>query len=146
MIGYSQFTNLLKQFADNHKVGIRFISEFREQLPNLSTAEIEFPILFVEPVGADTKELTNTLDVNVYCLDRLRKDRKNTEDVLNDTLMILNQDLTRWLEDEVKVLESELPYPAQVYNNYLLDYTAGWSIRLSVDIERIGLCEIPLNN
>jgi len=46
MIGYSQFTNLLKQFADNHKVGIRFISEFREQLPNLSTAEIEFPILF----------------------------------------------------------------------------------------------------
>jgi hypothetical protein len=99
--------------------------------------------MFVEPVTGDTGNNTDVTEINVYCLDRLRKDRKNTNDVLSDTKMILSQDLTRWLEEGQQDIEIERSYPCEPLNNYLLDYTAGWSMRVRVLNERISICEVP---
>ena len=143
MISYNEILTVIEAFANGHKFDPRFYAEFREQLPNLSTEGIIFPVMFVEPVTGDTGNNTDVTEINVYCLDRLRKDRKNTNDVLSDTKMILSQDLTRWLEEGQQDIEIERSYPCEPLNNYLLDYTAGWSMRVRVLNERISICEVP---
>ena len=145
MISYNEIITVIEAFANGHKFDPRFYAEFREQLPNLSTEGIIFPVMFVEPVTGDTGNNTDVTEINVYCLDRLRKDRKNTNDVLSDTKMILSQDLTRWLEEGQQDIEIERSYPCEPLNNYLLDYTAGWSMRVRVLNERISICEVPMN-
>ena len=145
MISYNEVLLLLEAFADGHKFRPRFYSEFREQLPNLSTEDLTFPIMFVEPLSGNTQENVGIIEFNVYCLDRIRKDRKNLNDVLSDTKQILSQDLTRWMEEGQQFVEVDRSYPAQAVNNYLLDYTAGWSMRLAVQVERISICEVPFD-
>ena len=146
MISYNEILLILERFANNHKFNPRFYAEFAEQLPNLATEDIEFPVLFCNPVAGDTLENVDVTEVEIYCLDRLRKDRKNTNDVVSDTKQILSQDLTRWLEEGQQDVEIERTYPCQPYNNYLLDYTAGWSMRVSFQTERISICEAPVDD
>lgn len=145
MISYNEILTVIKAFSDGHKFEPRFYSEFLEQLPNLATEDIVFPVIFVEPVSGDTLENTDITEINVYCLDRLRKDRKNTNDIVSDTRMILSQDLTRWLEEGQQDIEVDRSYPATPYNNILLDYTSGWSMRVGIVNERISICEVPVN-
>ena len=146
MISYNEILLILERFANNHKFNPRFYAEFAEQLPNLATEDIEFPVLFCNPVAGDTLENVDVTEVEIYCLDRLRKDRKNTNDVVSDTKQILSQDLTRWLEEGQQDVEIERTYPCQPYNNYLLDYTAGWSMRVRFQNERISICEVPVDD
>jgi len=146
MISYNEILLILERFANNHKFNPRFYAEFAEQLPNLATEDIEFPVLFCNPVAGDTLENVDVTEVEIYCLDRLRKDRKNTNDVVSDTKQILSQDLTRWLEEGQQDIEIERTYPCQPYNNYLLDYTAGWSMRVRFQNERISICEVPVDD
>jgi len=143
MISYNEILTVIETFVDGHKFDLRFEAEFYEQLPNLSTEDLVFPIVFVEPLDGDTGNNTDVTEINVYCLDRLRKDRKNTNDVISDTKQILSQDLTRWLEEGQQDIEIDRSYPATPHNNYLLDYTAGWSMRIRVQNERISICEVP---
>lgn len=145
MTSYNQAIVLLRAFANAHEQVQRFNDEFREQLENFATSGTSWPIMFVEPVGADSlSDFGSYIELNVYCLDRLRKDRKNTSDVVSDTHQILEQDLVTWLEENFEDIGVEFPYPAVPYNNMLLDYVAGWSMRVRVDIERIAECEIPM--
>ena len=145
MISYNEILKVIESFADGHKFKPRFYAEFEEQLPNLATEDIEFPVIFCSPTNGDTLENVEVTEVEIYCLDRLRKDRKNTNDVVSDTKQILSQDLTRWLEEGQQDVEIERAYSCQPYNNYLLDYTAGWSMRVAFHNERISICEVPVD-
>jgi len=104
MISYNQLTTILESFATAHKQIKRFGSEFKEQLPNLSTEGVTFPYLFVVPINKTSVEFVKTLEVEVYCIDRLRKDRENSSDVVSDTEQILT-DLEVWLEDGQDLLD-----------------------------------------
>jgi len=145
MISYNEILKVIEAFTDGHKFKPRFYAEFVEQLPNLATEDIDFPVIFCNPTNGSTLENVEVTEVEIYCLDRLRKDRKNTNDVVSDTKQILSQDLTRWLEEGQQDVEIERAYPCQPYNNYLLDYTAGWSMRVVFHNERISICEVPVD-
>ena len=110
MISYNEILKVIEAFADGHKFKPRFYAEFEEQLPNLATEDIEFPVIFCSPTNGDTLENVEVTEVEIYCLDRLRKDRKNTNDVVSDTKQILSQDLTRWLEEGQQDVEIERAY------------------------------------
>lgn len=146
MISYNEILSVFKRFSDGHRFRPRFLSsEFLEQFQNEATEDIVFPVIFIEPVAGDTLVNVDVTEVNVFCVDRLRKDRKNTNDVVSDTKQILSQDLTRWLEEGQQDIEIERTYPCTPVNNYLLDYTAGWSMRVRIHNERISICEVPFD-
>lgn len=144
MISYNQLIAHLEIFANNHLQIKRFGAEFKEQLPNLSTDGLTFPYLFVVPIATATSEFNKEVEVEVYCLDRLRKDRENANDIVSDTEQILT-DLGVWLEDGQTSVEVVRAYSATPFNNDTLDYVAGWVQRFKFDLERIAECEIPIS-
>ena len=143
MISYNQIVGLIKGFADNHDEIKRFSAEFREQMPNITTDGIEFPYLFLVPVGTSTGEFVKEIEVDVYCIDRLRKDRLNVNDVVSDTEQILT-DLAVWLEDGQESIGVLKQYTATPINNDTLDYVGGWVQKYRLELERIAECEIPM--
>lgn len=142
MISFTNVVTVLKSFADNHLQVHKFGFEFKDQMPNLATVDEKYPLLFVVPVGATPTMNTNELEVDIYCLDRLQKDRSNASYVISDTQLILT-DLTVWLEDSI-YLDVIRSYPMTPINSDLLDYCDGWVMRLRLEVDRIALCEIPI--
>ena len=75
-------------------------------------------------------------------MDRLQKDRTNVNYVISDCNQILN-DLVLWLEEgqnDIEIVGTSTQTPI---NNDLLDYVGGWVLRVRLQVEKIGLCEIP---
>jgi hypothetical protein len=145
MISYNQLIALIESFASNHLQIKRFGAEFKEQLPNLSTDGVSFPYLFMVPIGTVTGEFVKEIEVEIYCIDRLRKDRENTNDIVSDTEQILT-DLGVWLEDGQTSVDVVRSYSAIPINNDTLDFVAGWSQRYKFELERIAECEIPMTD
>jgi hypothetical protein len=143
MISYLQAVNVIKSFADDHLQINRFDFEFKEQMQNLATLNEAYPFLYVVPLASDTITNVNEFEVEIYCVDRLQKDRTNVNYVVSDTNQILN-DLVLWLEegqDDIEIVGTATQTPI---NNDLLDYVGGWVLRVRLQVEKIGLCEIPL--
>lgn len=144
MISYNQAIKVIKQFADAHWQIEKFGFEFKEQMPNIATLDERYPMLFVCPVGSATLTNTREFEIDVYCMDRLMQDRDNSTSIVSDTDLIL-ADFTKWLEegqDDIDVIKA---YTATPINNDLLDYCAGWVMRVRLEVDRIGLCEIPMD-
>lgn len=142
MISYLQAIDVIRTFALNHYFINKFDFEFREQMPNLATIDEAYPLLFVVPVASDTIQNVNEFDIDVYCVDRYQKDRTNVNFVISDCNQTLN-DLVLWLEegqDSIEIVSTSTQTPI---NNDLLDYVGGWVLRLRLQVEKIGLCEIP---
>jgi hypothetical protein len=143
MISYLQAVNVIKTFADDHLQINRFDFEFKEQMQNLATLNEAYPFLYVVPLASDTITNVNEFEVEIYCVDRLQKDRTNVNYIVSDTNQILN-DLVLWLEegqDDIEIVGTATQTPI---NNDLLDYVGGWVLRVRLQVEKIGLCEIPL--
>ena len=144
MISYLQAVNVIKTFADQHLHINKFDFEFKEQMQNLATLNEAYPFLYVVPIASDTIVNVNEFDVEIYCVDRLQKDRTNVNYVISDCNQILN-DLVLWLEEgqnDIEIVGTSTQTPI---NNDLLDYVGGWVLRVRLQVEKIGLCEIPLN-
>jgi len=144
MISYLQAVNVIKIFADQHLQVNKFDFEFKEQMQNLATLNEAYPFVYVVPVASDTIANVNEFDVEIYCVDRLQKDRSNVNYVISDCNQILN-DLVLWLEEgqnDIEIVGTSTQTPI---NNDLLDYVGGWVLRVRLQVEKIGLCEIPLD-
>jgi hypothetical protein len=144
MISYLQAVNVIKIFADQHLQINKFDFEFKEQMQNLATLNEAYPFLYVVPVASDTITNVNEFDVEIYCVDRLQKDRTNVNYVISDCNQILN-DLVLWLEEGQNDIEIVGTATQTPINNDLLDYVGGWVLRVRLQVEKIGLCEIPLD-
>jgi hypothetical protein len=144
MISYLQAVNVIKTFADQHLQVNKFDFEFKEQMQNLATLNEAYPFVYVVPVASDTIVNVNEFDVEIYCVDRLQKDRTNVNYVISDCNQILN-DLVLWLEEGQNDIEIVGTATQTPINNDLLDYVGGWVLRVRLQVEKIGLCEIPLN-
>ena len=142
MISYLQAIDVIRTFALNHLQINKYDFEFKEQMQNLATLNEAYPFLYVVPVGSDTITNVNEFDVEIYCVDRLQKDRTNVNYVISDCNQILN-DLVLWLEEgqnDIEIVGTSTQTPI---NNDLLDYVGGWVLRVRLQVEKIGLCEIP---
>jgi hypothetical protein len=144
MISIKQVIAQIEAFATAHYQVKKFGFEFFEQMPNLATVDEKFPYMFVTPVGATTYENMVEFDLDVYCVDRLQKDRTNMKFTISDTQLILS-DLSIWLEDGDHDIDVERIYPQTPINNALLDYVDGWVMKIKVQVDRVELCEVPMD-
>lgn len=141
MIAWKQVVKLINQFADEHIQINKFGAGSVDEISTFATKDEKYPILYIVPSPTVDYEEYVTLTFDCYCLDRLLKSRENYNTIINDTSLILS-DLTKWLEEQVDVNFAGSINPL---NNVLVDYTAGNTVTVSIDIEKVALCEIPLN-
>jgi hypothetical protein len=145
MTSYITLLSKIEQFCNAHLQIKKYGGEFREQMPNFSTKDEKYPVVFVEPLS-DLEDLnTNQFSINVYCVDIIQKDRANLNTILSDCQLILKDMYVYYTNDmdiQLDVIGTASMTPV---NNFDSDYVAGWVMGITFEVATYGPCEIPMN-
>lgn len=86
----------LEVFATDHKQ----INDFGfGQVSEISTNDHEYPMMWVSLVPSTTGNMVS-LAFEIYIIDLLKHDKVNLVEVLNDTLLIGNDIIAKYFDDE----------------------------------------------
>ena len=144
MTSYYTLLNKLETFFNAHIQVKKFGGEFREQMPNFSTIDERYPLVYVVPTSETSGMNTNVFTLDIYCVDIIQKDRANINTILSDTQLILN-DLYLYYTDGNDLSIDILVDPTMTpLNNFDLDYVAGWVGTFTFEVNQYSVCEIPL--
>ena len=144
MTSYQALINKIEAFYNAHLQVKKVGSDFAEQMPNFATKDEKYPIVFIAPITAIATENTNTMSLEITCLDIIQKDRANITVILSDCHQIL-VDLVNYFTFSDDYDFDILGQPAIVpLNNQVLDYAAGWVMTLDVDMSNWTDCQVPL--
>jgi len=114
-------------------------------MPNFSTKDEKYPVVFVEPVS-DLEDLnTNQFSINVYCVDIIQKDRANLNSIVSDCQLILKDLYVYYINDMDAQLDVVGTSTMTPVNNFDSDYVAGWVMSITFEVSTYGACEIPMN-
>jgi hypothetical protein len=146
MTSYQALINKIEAFYNAHLQVKKVGSDFVEQMPNFATKDEKYPIVFIAPITAIATENTNTVSLEITCLDIIQKDRANITVILSDCHQIL-VDLVNYFNFSSDYSFDILGTPSIVpLNNQVLDYAAGWVMTLDVDMSNWTDCQVPLES
>lgn len=155
-MNYINIIKLFEQFANKHKVITRFKSDTLSELPDFTSQNEKFPILYIVPVSQNIikyisgyKSIRYTF--NIYCLTpiiQLKKEESNNV-LLNQTNInteITSQvliDLYNCIDDldELEFVYDVTLYPVNNYSNSSLQGLYGI---YTFDVEYTN-CDIPMD-
>jgi hypothetical protein len=144
MTSYQGLLNKLETFFNNHLQVKKFGGEFREQMPNFSTLDERYPLVYVVPTSETSGMNTNVFTLDIYCVDIIQKDRANINTILSDCQLILN-DLYLYYTDGSDLSVTVLFDPTMTpVNNFDLDYVAGWFGTFTFEVDQYSVCAIPV--
>ena len=122
----------------------KFGGEFREQMPNFSTVDERYPLVYVVPTSETSGMNTNVFSLDVYCVDIIQKDRANINTILSDTQLILNDLYLYYTDGSDLSIEVTIPPTMTPINNQDLDYVAGWVGSFMFEVDQYSVCAIPI--
>jgi hypothetical protein len=144
MTSYYALLNKLETFFNAHLQVKKFGGEFREQMPNFSTMDERYPLVYVVPTSELSGMNTNVFTLEVYCVDIIQKDRANINTILSDCQLILN-DLYLYYTEGTDLSITVITDPSMTpLNNFDLDYVAGWVGTFTFEVDQYSVCAIPL--
>lgn len=144
MTSWITLLSKIEDFCNNHYQIEKFGGEFREQMPNFSTKDEKYPIIWIEPISTTESLELSTFSVNIYCVDVIQKDRANINTILSDCHLIM-RDLYLYFHDGNDLTIDVTSEPSLTpLNNLDLDYVAGWVASFTFEVEGHTVCEIPL--
>lgn len=145
MTSYITLLSKIEQFCNAHLQIKKYGGEFREQMPNFSTKDEKYPVVFVEPTS-DLEDInTNQFSINVYCVDIIQKDRANLNTILSDCQLILKDMYVYYTNDMDVQLDVVGTASMSPINNFDSDYVAGWVMGITFEVATYGPCEIPMS-
>jgi hypothetical protein len=145
MTSYITLISKIEDFCNSHYQVQKFGGEFREQMPNFSTKDEKYPLIWVEPISTTESLDLTQFNVNVYCVDVIQKDRANITTILSDCHLIL-RDMYLYFHDGSDLTIDVISEPSfNPLNNYDLDYVAGWVGSFTFEVEGHNVCEIPIS-
>jgi hypothetical protein len=140
---YTVLKDRIQIFCDNHYQIEKFGGEFPSEINNFATKDERYPILYLSPINQRVYENVTEFDLDIYVLDLIDDDRSNINVILSDTNLILNDLYNYYKEgydDAIDVIGNPSLSPL---NNQLLDYAAGWVIRITLEVNNYTACQIP---
>ena len=144
MTSWITLLSKIETFCNAHLQIQKYGGEFREQMPNFSTKDEKYPIIYVEPVS-DTEDLnTNQFTINIYCVDIIQKDRANINTIVSDCQLILKDIYVYYVNDNDPTLDVIGTATMTPLNNLDLDYVAGWVMSITFEVNSYGDCAIPM--
>lgn len=146
MTSYIKILQKLDAFCTAHLQIKKFMGEFREQMPNFSTMDERYPIVFATPVS-DIEDLnTNQFTLEIYCVDIIQKDRANLNTIVSDCHLILKDLFIYYRDDNDADLDVVGTASISFVNNFDLDYVAGAVMTITFEVAGYGSCEIPMSS
>jgi hypothetical protein len=144
MTSYIKILQKLDAFCTAHLQIKKFMGEFREQMPNFSTMDERYPIVFASPIS-DVEDLnTNQFTLEIYCVDIIQKDRANLNTIVSDCHLILKDLFIYYRDDNDADLDVLGTASISFVNNFDLDYVAGAVMTITFEVAGYGSCEIPM--
>jgi hypothetical protein len=144
MTSYIKILQKLDAFCTAHLQIKKFMGEFREQMPNFSTMDERYPIVFAYPIS-DVEDLnTNQFTLEIYCVDIIQKDRANLNTIVSDCHLILKDLFIYYRDDNDADLDVVGTASISFVNNFDLDYVAGAVMTITFEVAGYGSCEIPM--
>ena len=140
------FNQLLLKFealANDHLQIKRFGSGPIEDINTFSPSSGDFPVLWVVPQAAKLGKNTLVYTMRILVFDIDETDDSNRDEILSDTLQILNDIFQQIMEDDDNY-EVNTDLIATPFNQRFVDYCTGWfaDIEITTDINN-SLCIIP---
>jgi hypothetical protein len=145
MTSYITLLSKIEAFCNAHLQIKKYKGEFREQMPNFSTEDEKYPVVFVSPTSDIEDMNTNQFTVDIYCVDIIQKDRANLNTALSDCHLILKDLYTYYKDDGDSVVDVVGTANLTPLNNFDLDYVVGWVMSITFEVGGYGKCAIPMN-
>jgi hypothetical protein len=145
MTSYITLLSKIEAFCNAHLQIKKYKGEFREQMPNFSTEDEKYPVVFVSPTSDVEDMNTNQFTVDIYCVDIIQKDRANLNTALSDCHLILKDLYTYYKDDGDSVVDVVGTASMNPLNNFDLDYVVGWVMSITFEVGGYGKCAIPMN-
>ena len=145
MTSYRGLLNKIEAFCYAHFQIKKYAGEFKEQMPNFSTQDEKFPIVYVVPSGDLSDLNTNQFTLDIYCVDIIQKDRANINTIISDCNLIVNDLYLYFLDGNdlsIDVIGASAGTPI---NNFDLDYSAGWVKTITFEVQSYSVCAIPMS-
>jgi len=140
---YTVLKDRIQIFCDNHYQIEKFGGEFQSEINNFATKDERYPILYLSPINQRVYENVTEFDLDIYVLDLIDDDRSNINVILSDTNLILN-DLYNYYKEGYDSNIDVIGNPSlSPLNNQLLDYAAGWVMRITLEVNNYTACQIP---
>jgi hypothetical protein len=135
----------IETFCDNHNQ----INSFSWGNPNnISTKNHTFPMVWLQPTTSTINGHMMTLSFDMYIMDLVKQDLTNLKDVMNDTLLMGNDVVSKFWSDceTYDWVLNEDGVSMEPFDAKFDDYTGGWIFRINIEIEnRLSNCNIPEN-
>jgi len=140
------FKNIIKDletFCDEHKQ----INSFNwGELSEVSTKDMNYPSVFVQPVPGAIVGTMMMLSFEVYVFDVTKQDRSNLLEVMSDMLLVGNDIISQYFddEDEFDFTLDEDGVTITPFEAKFDDYTAGWIFDINIEVANsYNTCAIP---
>jgi len=145
MTSYKGLLNKIEAFCAAHFQIKKYGGEFKEQMPNFSTEDERYPIVYVVP-SSDLSDLnTNQFTLDVYCVDIIQKDRANINTIVSDCNLIVNDLYLYFLDGNDLSIDVIGATSGTPINNFDLDYSAGWMKTITFEVGAYSVCAIPMS-
>lgn len=144
----NQIINKLRTFAESH-LQLKGSFVFCDVADLEAKNELKYPLLWTDVLPSTWSNKIFTLSLQITCIDIVSKDLSNEQDVLSDTLQILN--------DLISVLRQDLSYSEnfEIVDNISAtpikdsygDEVAGWVSNIQINIGNpYNYCISPIIN
>ncbi len=141
---FKQIIDDLELFATNHKQ----INSFGfGNADNITNKDQVYPMMWVQSIPSTTGNMVD-LTFEIYLIDLLKQDKVNLVDVLSDTLLMGNDVVAKYFddEDEYDFTLNEDGVVITPFEAEFDDFTAGWIFEVNIEIQNdLNDCEIPEN-
>jgi hypothetical protein len=145
MTSYKGLLNKIEAFCNAHLQIKKYGGEFKEQMPNFSTENEKYPIVYVVPTSDISDLNTNQFTLDIYCVDIIQKDRANINTIISDCNLILNDLYLYFLDGNDLTIDVIGASNGSPLNNFDLDYSAGWVKSITFEVGAYSVCAIPMN-
>jgi len=116
------------------------------QLSNITTKDHDFTMVWLQPTGTRIDGHLIVMEMDMYVFDLLKQDKSNLLDVMNDTLLIGNDVVSKFWDDEetYEWTLNEEGVTSEPFEARFDDYIGGWVFGIEIEIEnRMNLCAVP---
>lgn len=112
----------------------------------MSTSDISYGLMWVTPAISNNDGRQMNVILQIGILDRLLEDNSNLRDVLSDTLLIAN-DVIAWFQDDEEqygYVANETGISLEPFVQKFDDNVAGWFFELEFQVpNKLNTCEVP---
>lgn len=142
---YNQLVKFFTDLTNAHKQIKGFGAGWIRDIEATLGRNTLYPYVWLEPVSEAVAENVTTFSLRLYCLDLVKKDQSNEQEVISDTSQIMRDIILVLREEDWNVQLVGTPILEPVSENFG-DIVSGWTAAMDIEVNFAnGYCGLPMD-